>query len=59
MNAKRIPTLLHGSFLTKARGSAQLTDATGRTVTIAAPNAVRASNGIIHVIDGVLLPVEL
>ena len=59
VKAKRIPTLLQGSFLTKVRGSAELTDATGRSVTIAAPNAVRASNGIVHVLDGVLLPVAL
>jgi len=59
VNSKRIPTLLQNSFLTKARGSAELTDATGRTITIAAPNAAKASNGIIHVIDGVLLPFEL
>ena len=59
VKAKRIPTLLQGSFLTKARGSAELTDATGRTITIASPNAVKASNGIIHVVDGVLLPYEL
>jgi uncharacterized surface protein with fasciclin (FAS1) repeats len=57
--AKRIPTLLQGSFLTKARGSTELTDVTGRSITIAKPNAVKASNGIIHVIDGVLLPFEL
>ena len=59
VNAKRIPTLLQNSFLTKARGSAKLTDATGRKITIAAPNAVKASNGIVHVVDGVLLPFEL
>jgi uncharacterized surface protein with fasciclin (FAS1) repeats len=59
VNSRRIPTLLQNSFLTKVRGSAELTDATGRTITIAAPNAAKASNGIIHVIDGVLLPFEL
>ena len=58
VKAKRIPTL-QGSFLTKARGSAELTDATGRTIAIVSPDAVKASNGIIHVIDGVLLPYEL
>ena len=56
VNSKRIPTLLRGSFLTKSRGSAELTDATGRSITIVAPNAAKASNGIIHAIDGVLLP---
>ncbi len=59
VKAKRIPTLLQGSFLTKARGSVELTDATGRTISIVAPDAVKASNGIVHVIDGVLLPYEL
>jgi serralysin len=57
--ATRVNTLLRGSFLTKARGTATLTDATGRTVGIAAPNAAKLSNGIIHAIDGVLLPFRL
>ena len=57
--ATRVNTLLRGSFLTKARGTATLTDATGRTVGIAAPNAAQVSNGIIHAIDGVLLPFPL
>lgn len=57
--AKRIPTLLKKSKLTKRRGSATLKDATGRKVEIVAPNAARASNGVIHVIDGVLLPFSL
>ena len=56
VSSKRIPTLLRGSFLTKSRGSVELTDATGRSITIVAPNAVKASNGIVHAIDGVLLP---
>ena len=54
--AKRIPTLLAGERLTKRRGSAKLTDATGSKVKITAPNAAWASNGVVHVIDGVLLP---
>jgi serralysin len=54
--AKRIPTLLRAEFLTKSRGSTELTDATDRTVGIVAPDAARVSNGIVHVIDGVLLP---
>jgi len=57
--AKRIPTLLKKSKLTKRRGSVKLKDATGRKVKIVAPNAARASNGVIHVIDGVLLPFSL
>ena len=54
--AKRVPTLLAGERLTKRRGSAKLTDATGSKVKIIAPNAAWASNGVVHVIDGVLLP---
>jgi uncharacterized surface protein with fasciclin (FAS1) repeats len=56
---KRIPTLLKGSLLKKRSGSTTLLDATNRKVDIVAPNAAKASNGIIHVIDGVLLPFEL
>lgn len=56
VHAKRIPTLLKTEVLTKDRGSTELTDATDRTVGIAAPNAAKVSNGIVHVIDGVLLP---
>lgn len=56
---KRIPTLLKGKRLTKRQGSTKLRDATNRKVEIVAPNAAKASNGIIHVIDGVLLPFEL
>ena len=57
--AKRIPTLLKKAKLTKRSGSTKLKDATGRKVEIVAPNAARASNGVIHVIDGVLLPFPL
>ena len=57
--AKRIPTLLKNAQLTKRSGSATLKDATGRKVDIVAPNAARASNGIVHVIGGVLLPFPL
>jgi uncharacterized surface protein with fasciclin (FAS1) repeats len=57
--AKRIPTLLQKAKLTKRRGSVKLKDATGRKVEIVAPNAARASNGVIHVVDGVLLPFPL
>jgi len=41
------------------RGSATLKDATGRKVEIVAPNAARASNGVVHVVGGVLLPFSL
>ena len=57
--AKRIPTLLKKAKLTKRSGSTKLKDATGRKVEIVAPNAARASNGVVHVIDGVLLPFPL
>lgn len=57
--ATRVNTLLRGTNLTKAGGTATLTDATGRTIGIAAPNAAKLSNGIIHAIDGVLLPFPL
>ena len=56
--ARRIPTLLKGESLTKRRGSTKLRDGTDRKVEIVAPDAARASNGVIHVIDGVLLPFE-
>jgi uncharacterized surface protein with fasciclin (FAS1) repeats len=59
VNARLIPTLLQGEFLTKSRGSTELVDGAGRTTAIAVPNAASVSNGIIHVIDGVLLPDEL
>ena len=53
--ATRLRTL-QGGFLTKAKGSATLVDALGRTATIAAPDAASPSNGIVHVIDTVVLP---
>ena len=56
VGASRVPTLLGCKKLTKERGTAELTDAVGRTVGIAAPDAAKVSNGVIHVIDGVLLP---
>ena len=59
VNAHRIPTLLRGEFLRKFRGSTELVDGAGRTTGIAVPNAANVSNGIIHVLDGVLLPVQL
>ncbi len=56
VNARQIPTLLKGEFLTKPRGTAELVDGAGRTTNIVAPDAASVSNGIIHAIDGVLLP---
>ena len=53
--ATRLRTL-QGGFLTKASGSAVLVDALGREATIVAPDAVLVSNGVIHVIDTVVLP---
>ena len=58
VGAKRIPTLLKGEILRKRKSSTTLKDATGRKVEIVAPDAAKASNGIVHVIDQVLLPFE-
>lgn len=51
----RIPTI-QGEIITKARGSLTLIDTQGRESNIVAGNAVKASNGVVHVIDAVLLP---
>ncbi len=59
VRAKRISTLLKGEEIRKKRGEAVLKDDTGRKVEIVVPNAAKVSNGIIHVLDGVLLPYEL
>lgn len=56
VNKRKIPTLLKGEKLMKRKGSTTFTDGAGREVGIAVPNAARASNGVIHVLDGVLLP---
>ena len=56
--ATKLRTLQKG-FLTKAAGAATLTDAVGRTATIVAPDAAAPSNGIVHVIDTVVLPFAL
>ena len=56
--ARRIKTL-QGGFLTKAAGSATLADAVGRDATIVAPDAALVSNGVIHVVDAVVLPFAL
>jgi uncharacterized surface protein with fasciclin (FAS1) repeats len=56
--ATRLRTL-QGGFLTKAAGTATLTDAVGRDAQIVAPDAALVSNGVVHVIDTVLLPFEL
>jgi serralysin len=56
---KRIPTLLKGERLKKRKGSTTFKDGADRKVEIIAPNAARASNGVIHVVGGVLLPFPL
>jgi uncharacterized surface protein with fasciclin (FAS1) repeats len=53
--ATRIRTLQRG-FITKDAGTAVLMDAVGRESTIVAPDAALVDNGVIHVIDSVLLP---
>ena len=52
---REITTLLGASF--KVNSSGVITDIAGQEINITAPN-ISASNGIIHVIDGVLLPLE-
>jgi uncharacterized surface protein with fasciclin (FAS1) repeats len=59
VKAKKIKTLYKGKNITKKKGSVKLKDKTGRKVTITGPNAAKVSNGIIHVLDGVLLPYPL
>jgi len=54
-NNKLIEMLSGGYVYPEGRGSLNLMDATGETVTIAAPDQL-ASNGIIHVVGGVLMP---
>ncbi len=55
MNVRTIETLLDESFTVNIDGSIQ---AVGNTATITSAD-ISASNGIIHVIDAVLLPVDL
>jgi transforming growth factor-beta-induced protein len=54
-NNKLIEMLSGGYIYPEGNGSLNITDATGASVTIAAPDQL-ASNGIVHVIGGVLLP---
>ena len=56
--ATRLRTLTR-AFITKDAGSATLVDGAGREIDIVAPDAAVVSNGVIHVIDGVLLPTAL
>ena len=55
MPARRLKTL-EGGFLTKDAGSTTLVDAVGREASIVAPDAALVSNGVVHVIDTVVLP---
>jgi uncharacterized surface protein with fasciclin (FAS1) repeats len=52
---RSIGTLLGASFSVNRSG--QIQTIAGQSVPIAGPNAVSASNGIVHVIDSVLLPI--
>lgn len=54
-DSRVITTLLGATFSVNNKGQIQ---AVGNTATIAAPN-ISASNGIIHVVDAVLLPIKL
>ncbi|NCU32214.1 MAG: fasciclin domain-containing protein [Candidatus Moranbacteria bacterium] len=55
VRTRNINTLLGVSFQVSAEG--QITDIAGNTINILAAD-IPASNGIIHVIDGVLLPLD-
>ncbi|MCY1720301.1 fasciclin domain-containing protein [Prolixibacteraceae bacterium Z1-6] len=55
-NIRTIETLLGASFSVDNNGKIW---AIGNEATITAGNAVSASNGIIHIIDNVILPIEL
>lgn len=56
MNGKRVKTLQGTELTVKVDGSkVMLTDATGKSVNVTGTD-VMASNGVIHVIDGVLMP---
>lgn len=52
LGSSRINTL-NGAFLFQDGGA--LEDALGRSATITGPDAIQASNGVIHVIDNVVL----
>lgn len=56
MNGKKVKTVQGGELTVRVDGSkVMLTDATGKSVNVTATD-VQASNGVIHVIDGVLMP---
>jgi uncharacterized surface protein with fasciclin (FAS1) repeats len=52
---RRLNTLLSGASFSVDR-TGEISTIAGQSVTIVAPNAVSARNGIVHVIDEVLLP---
>jgi uncharacterized surface protein with fasciclin (FAS1) repeats len=54
VNAERM-RMVAGRYVTKQSGSTALVDRLGRVSNIIVPDVV-ASNGVIHVVDGVLLP---
>ena len=57
--AHPVPTVSGGTLMAKndARGNITLTDEQGRTATVTIAD-VRQSNGVIHVVDTVLLPAK-
>jgi uncharacterized surface protein with fasciclin (FAS1) repeats len=56
LDGQKVPTLQGGELTVNVDGDAvSLTDAAGGTVNVTATD-VDASNGVIHVIDGVLMP---
>ncbi|MCA0335299.1 MAG: fasciclin domain-containing protein [Actinobacteria bacterium] len=56
MNGQKVKTVQGAELTIKVEGEkVMLVDATGASVTVTTPD-VAASNGVIHVIDGVLMP---
>ncbi|SDB80799.1 Uncaracterized surface protein containing fasciclin (FAS1) repeats [Raineyella antarctica] len=56
MDGKKVPTLQGGDLTIKVNGDkVSLVDATGHSVNVITTD-VQATNGVIHVIDGVLMP---
>ena len=56
MNGQKVKTVQGAELTIKVEGDkVMLVDATGASVTVTTPD-VAASNGVIHVIDGVLMP---
>ena len=57
-NTKTIQTFLEGASFEVAKGTPPMIIAGGNTANIVAPN-ISASNGVIHVIDEVILPIPV